>query len=182
MSQSQSKDPVVLERRFVPKDAKIIRQGEEGHSAYLIQGGTVSIFTTKEDGSKVELAQMGPGQIFGEMALLFDGPRSASVMALEDCNLIVMTRQTFKHKLEKSDPTIRALLKMLTNRIVEGNNTVINKKSSLDDLTDTTRTIYENVHQTLPRGQQRTFQNAVLPKLEEFLDSIRAFKDRFGED
>ncbi len=174
------RDPIVLERRFISKGALIIKQGEEGNCAFLIQSGKVSIYTQKEnDDRKIILAEIGTGSIFGEMALLFDGPRTASAKALEDCNLIILTRQVFNNKMEKSDPTVRALLKMLTERIINANNTVINKKSDINDLTDTTRIIYDNILQGLPRAQQRTFDNAVLPKLDAFLNAIQDFKERF---
>ena len=187
MSISNKRDPIVLERRFVPKDAVIIEQGEQGNCAFLVQSGSVLIFTNKEGkeekkGAQIDLAKIGTGSIFGEMALLFDGPRTASAKALEDCNLIVLTRQVFDNKMEKSDPTVRALLKMLTQRIINSNNTVINKKSDINDLTETTNIIYDNILQALPRTQQRTFQSSVLPKLEEFLKSIENFQEHYKDD
>lgn len=177
-----SRQPIVLERRFVPKDAVIMTQGEQGDCAYLIQSGTVSIFVKDSEGHNVELAKMKTGDIFGEMALVFDTPRAATVKALEDCNLVVLTRQTFERKLEKSDPTVRAMLKMLSARILDINNTLMNKKSGVDDLVDATTTIYQNVKQSLPRNQQRTFQSAVLPKLQGFLDSVHTFRERYEEE
>lgn len=186
MSISNKRDPIVLERRFVPKGSVIIEEGEQGNCAFLIQSGTILIYTTKKssdeskEDTQIDLAKVATGSIFGEMALLFDGPRTASAKALEDCNLIVLTRQVFDNKMEKSDPTVRALLKMLTQRIINSNNTVINKKSDINDLTETTNIIYDNVLHALPRTQQRTFQNAVLPKLEEFLKSIEAFQEHYN--
>lgn len=122
-----AKDSTILERRFVPAGTMVIRQGDRGNSAYLIQSGSVRIFTENE-GKRIEFARLEMGQIFGEMALIFDDPRTASVEALEDCNLIVITRQTFKQKLDRSDPTIRAIVVMLTQRIVTANNAMIAKK------------------------------------------------------
>src|SRR5690606_37820198 len=110
-----------------------------------------------------------------------DEPRTASVKAVEDSNLIVLTRDTLQQKLDRSDPTIKALMTMLTQRIVSANNTVMNKKGNIEDLTDTARIIYQNVLNGLKQSQKRTFQNSVLPKLEEFLDSVRAFRDRYTE-
>ncbi|HRQ60205.1 MAG TPA: cyclic nucleotide-binding domain-containing protein, partial [Alphaproteobacteria bacterium] len=131
-----SKDSIILERRFVPQGTLVMRQGDPGNSAYLIQSGSVSVFTEHE-GKTIELAKLELGQIFGEMALIFDDPRTASVKAMEDCNLIVITRQSFKQKLDRSDPTIRAIVVMLTQRIVTANNALLAKKSNLTDLVDT---------------------------------------------
>ncbi|MCB9981372.1 MAG: cyclic nucleotide-binding domain-containing protein, partial [Rhodospirillales bacterium] len=112
---------VILERRFVPKGTLIMEEGEPGNCAYLIQSGVVEVFTQNE-GRELRLAKLDLGQIFGEMALIFDELRTASVRALEDCNLIVITRQSFQAKLGKTDPTIAAIVKMLTQRVISANN------------------------------------------------------------
>ena len=173
-----SRNSVILERRFVPEGTLIIKEGEDGNCAYLLQSGSVEVYTKNED-KKVVLAKLDIGQIFGEMALIFDEKRTASVKALEDCNLAVITRQAFKQKLDKTDPTMKAIVQMLTQRIISANNTVINKKSSLEDLRETTQIIYQNVLSGLPKNRQRTFQNAVLPKLDDFLHAIRAFEEKY---
>lgn len=170
-------DSHILERRFVAKGTLVMREGDPANNAYLIQSGRVSVFTQRED-RKVELARLDAGDIFGEMALIFDEPRSASVIALDDVTLIAITRKIFKHKLNKSDPTIQAVLRMLTQRMVTANNLLIQKKMDIQGLRETNQMIYQNIHDGLPRNQQRTFQNAVLPKLEEFLKALDAFSAR----
>ncbi len=115
---------VILERRFVPKGSIFIKQGDEAYSAYLIQSGSVSVYSKVNDDVH-ELAQLGAGEICGEMALVNDGPRIASVKAIEDCNLIVITRTAFEEKLRKVDPTIYAIIKMLIERLKNLNETVV---------------------------------------------------------
>ncbi len=102
------RDTVILERRFVPRYTHIITEGEEGSSAFLIQAGSVEISST-HNGRKVVLGNLQTGEIFGEMSLIRNTPRTATVEALEDCNLIIITRQALKAKLDGSDPTIRAI-------------------------------------------------------------------------
>ena len=169
---------VILERRFVPEGTMVMRQGDPGNCAYLIQSGSVSVYT-EHGGKRVDLATLDLGQIFGEIALIFDEKRTASVKALEDCNLIIITRQAFKQKLERSDPTVRAIVEMLTRRMVSANNAVIKQKTNTDDLVETSRIIYENIMVGLPASQKKTFESAVLPKLDDFLDALRAFDERF---
>lgn len=170
-----AKDSVILERSFVPAGKLILREGEEGNCAYLIQSGSVKVYT-EHNGKKVELAKLGVGQIFGELALIFDEPRTASVQALEDCNLIVITRSTLNYKMERSDPTIQSILEMLTQRIITTNNSLLRQKSDIEDLTDTTRVIYQNILTSLPRVHQKEFQSSVLPKLDAFLETVRGFQ------
>ena len=171
---------VILERRFIPKGQIIIQNGEYGQEAFLIQSGQVQVFIAKDD-KDVELARLEAGQIVGEMAFISDGPRTASVRATQDCNLIVISRQQFQEKLKESDPTVRALVHMLSQRIVDANNTLLNKKSDLEDLKETSRIIYQNIAVKLSLNQQRNFQNTVLPHLEALLDSLDTFKERYGD-
>ena len=171
---------VILERRFIPKGQIIIHSGEYGQEAFLIQSGQVQVYITKED-KDVELARLGAGQIVGEMAFIFDGPRTASVRATQDSNLIVISRQQFQEKLRESDPTVRAIVQMLSHRIVDANNTLLNKKSDLEDLKETARVIYQNIAVKLSANQQRNFQNTVLPHVEALLESLDTFKERYGD-
>lgn len=171
------KENIILERRFVPKGGYIIEEGDLGTCAFLIQSGLVSIYTMT-DGKKTVLDHAGPGQIVGEMALIFDVPRSATVEAVEDCNLIVISRHTLKQKLEKSDPTVRALVPMLMKRVINTNNALLSKTADIDDLVKTVNHIYQNVHTALPEKDKAAFKDNVLPALDSFISAITSFQKR----
>jgi CRP/FNR family cyclic AMP-dependent transcriptional regulator len=66
------------------------REGERGTSVYWLDAGTVAI-TRQRGNEEVELRRLGPGDVFGEVALLDFGPRSASVGALTDCRALELT-------------------------------------------------------------------------------------------
>ena len=63
------------------KAAVIFREGQRGYSAYLIERGEVEI-SIRRNGQDVKLASRGPGEVFGEMAIIDDQPRSATVTAI----------------------------------------------------------------------------------------------------
>ncbi len=173
-------DTTIFERCFIPKGHVLITEGEYSQQAYLIQSGEVQVFLTKDD-KDVELARLQAGQIVGEMAFIFDGPRTASVRATMDTNLIIISRQQFEEKLRETDPTVRAIVQMLSHRVLDANNTLVNKKSDIVDLKETANVIYQNIIVKLPPNQQRNFQNTVLPQLEALLDSIETFCDRYDD-
>lgn len=175
------RDTVILERRFVPKDAVIIKEGEYGAQAFLVQSGEV-IVTVMHEGQELELSRLGTGQIFGEMALIFDGPRTASVRATKDCNLIIITRQQFLDKLGKTDSTIKAVVNMLAKRMVNANNTLLNKKADIQSMRDASRAIYQNIAASLSGMRLRKFQSNVLPKLDALLAALKDFEEEFGKD
>ena len=71
----------------------VVQAGEQGHCLYVVLEGLVQV-TVDADGREVELARLGTGDFFGEVSLVDDGPRSASVRVVEACVLLRITRMT----------------------------------------------------------------------------------------
>jgi serine/threonine-protein kinase len=87
-----------LPRRWVRAGTVIIRQGEPGEEAYIIVEGRCSAFRN-EDGGEVVLREMGPTEVFGETAVFSNKPRTASVRALTDVVLMVVTSDILSNAL-----------------------------------------------------------------------------------
>lgn len=103
--------------RSYPKGAIIVSEGDEGNSLFVIQSGTVKAFLSDENGREVVLSTQGPGEYFGDLALFDDEPRSASVMALEACKLMIITKTQLRDAI-KEDPEIGfSLLHGLARRV-----------------------------------------------------------------
>lgn len=168
-------DTVILERRFFAKGTNILREGEDGSSAYLIQSGSVMIYSIHNE-RKIVLANLGVGDIFGETSLILNTVRTASVEALEDCNLIVITRQVLKDKMDKSDPTIRALLQMLMRRLQQGNDSLMGKRPTIEDMQEGLVFIYEKMITELPKTDKPHFRQEVLPLIEEINNKLSQYK------
>ncbi len=75
----------------VRKGERIVRQDEPGDSMFVLLEGTATVVHRK-DGKSFELARLGPGDFFGELALVDEGPRSADVEALEGCTLVKISQ------------------------------------------------------------------------------------------
>ena len=95
-----------------PESSTIFRTGDPGDAMYLIDVGKVHITLTDADGHSVILAVLGPGDFFGEMAMLDGHGRSANAIATEDARLAKLTREDFLSFM-KSDP--RVTLELLTS-------------------------------------------------------------------
>ena len=78
-----------------PKGKIIIHQGDQGDSFYQVIAGSIRVFQVSEDGVEVTLNTLGPGEGFGEMALLTGEPRSASVDIQKPSSLLVISKQAF---------------------------------------------------------------------------------------
>ncbi|CCD22431.1 cAMP-dependent protein kinase regulatory subunit BCY1 NDAI_0A02730 [Naumovozyma dairenensis CBS 421] len=90
---SDSKRLVIncLEEKHIPKDTIIIKQGDEGDYFYVVESGNVEYIV---DGNTVNSS--GAGSSFGELALMYNAPRAATVKALTDCHLWALDRLTFR--------------------------------------------------------------------------------------
>lgn len=90
--------------------------GDAAEFAYVIQAGSVSIVVTR-GGDKLVLDTLGAGEVFGEMALVDDEPRSAAAVVEEPATCILTTRADFEERLRRSDPLTRSMLGLLTKRL-----------------------------------------------------------------
>ena len=106
----------VLERKTLQKGEHVFREGAQGIAAYIVQDGEVQIYTDI-DGQKTVLGTIGQGAIFGEMALIDDKPRMAGARMSKGGTVIIVTKKLFQQKLNKADPFIRGLLKILVENL-----------------------------------------------------------------
>lgn len=102
--------------RSYPKDTMLFAEGESGPELYIIQKGSIRI-TKIVDDNEVLLALLQAGDIFGEMALLDNKPRSASAIANEDSILMAVNRANFKGMVVEQPKVISRLTSSLAERI-----------------------------------------------------------------
>ena len=87
-----------MEEKIVKKDEVVIRQGENGDVLYLLETGKLDCF--KKFGQEEKdtfLKNYFPGEAFGELALLYNAPRAATIIASEDSKMWSLDRETFNH-------------------------------------------------------------------------------------
>jgi CRP-like cAMP-binding protein len=94
------------------KGRVLVREGEPGNEAYVITSGTALV---ERKGARV--AMLGPGDVIGEMALLVPGPRTATVTADTDLEVLVMNRREFGQLLEDIPDFTIQLLRNLASRM-----------------------------------------------------------------
>ncbi len=102
----------------------IVEQGEPGDAFYVIVKGRVAVAIVAPDGREVVLNSLGEGDHFGEMALLDDAPRSASVIAQEKSELAILSRAVFFDLLKSNFVLTRALLAAFSARLRRANATI----------------------------------------------------------
>lgn len=106
-------------RRF-PKGATLLSEGDLSGRVMLLTSGTVKICNFTADGKEVVLELRGPGQVLGELAAIDGQPISASVLALEDVEVLVLSAKEFKNFLIECPGAAVALLEVTVARLREG--------------------------------------------------------------
>ncbi len=99
----------------VPKGTVIFRQGDVGDCAYIIERGEVEIVIREGDRSIV-LNRLREGAIFGEMAIMDQAVRSASAVASEACEFLIVSREQLASRIERADPVLRLCLNVILKR------------------------------------------------------------------
>jgi CRP-like cAMP-binding protein len=95
----------------------LFREGDPSDALYVIVEGEVSV--TNEGPPRVEMSRLGPGAFIGEVALMTDQPRSATVVCLQDAELLRIDRHTLSRVLANHGDVLRAVLRFVRDRLVD---------------------------------------------------------------
>ncbi|GGF26497.1 Crp/Fnr family transcriptional regulator [Youhaiella tibetensis] len=104
-------------RQHFKAQQPIFRMGDPGVSMMLIEAGLVRISYPSAEGRVIQLAELGPGTVFGEIALLDGGDRSADASAATDCALLVFPRQEVMTMLAQNWQLTSTVLRLLCERL-----------------------------------------------------------------
>ncbi len=102
--------------RAFPKRAIIVTEGDDTDSLYVVLSGKARVFVGDDKGREVQLNQLGAGEYFGEVTL-DGGPRSASVMALEDCRCAIVKRSELTTLIERQPELALHMMRKLARRV-----------------------------------------------------------------
>lgn len=106
-----------IQLRSYPRNAFILRAGEETDALYVVLSGRVKVLIPDEEGHEVILSIMGPQDFFGEMGLLDDQPRSASVETLEPCEMLRLSKAGFINCLKDNFELAMVIIRNLVRRL-----------------------------------------------------------------
>lgn len=101
----------------VPRRTRLVEAGSEPDGTFLLVAGKVKVFLADEDGREVILSTLKAGEVFGEMSLIDDMPRSAHVETLEHCTLARISKRDFLACMETSSQLVLAVLRNLATRL-----------------------------------------------------------------
>jgi CRP/FNR family transcriptional regulator, cyclic AMP receptor protein len=107
--------------RSYPKGVRVFHEGDHSDACYIVRSGDLRVTREHPDGRAIALATLGPGDIFGELAMLDGEARSASVEALSECELLALPASDVRQLLHRSSEITVKLVVALTRRLREAN-------------------------------------------------------------
>lgn len=121
-----------LNKNFFQKGEKVFREGDPGDAAYLVESGSIGIFKTVE-GEDIQLATMGDGELFGEMAIIDGSRRMAHAVALEDSVIVSLPRAGLEAMLAKQEPLVKTLIQILVDNLRNVHEVYMKRPRSVHD-------------------------------------------------
>ena len=107
----------IVEERIIHADRDLFREGDTGDAVYLIVKGKVRVYVGGGDRPETTLDELGPGSCIGEMAVLDQAPRSASVRALERTRTLRVPGEGFKRVMSERPEMSEAIVAELVRRM-----------------------------------------------------------------
>lgn len=162
--------PRIFQRDVYYKGQEIVKQGATGRNAYYIERGSVEVLMAEGE-HEVVISTLGPGSVFGEMALIAEEVRSATVRAKNDCTVIVISEADLEKKLSTLDKAMAALMRVFVQRLREADEGIFHHYKNFAEFHDRVQGLADNVSKGVPEEKRQRFKEEISPLLEE-LDKI----------
>jgi NTE family protein len=107
-----------LEPVAVPGGTVLIHEGDPADCLYLVAAGRLRVVTTDDDGDEVQLAEIGRGDLVGEMALITNRPRTATVQVLRDTHLLRLSTSAFTQLVSNHPESARRISTEMVDRLL----------------------------------------------------------------
>jgi len=107
------------QRRLYKKNEAVFHEGDPGHTLYIVCAGRVNVQRENSDGKTALIARRGPGEHFGELALIDGKPRMADVIAAEPSELLMLRRDAFIQCIEQRPQIALKIMAALADRLRE---------------------------------------------------------------
>lgn len=162
--------PRIFQRDVYYKGQVIVKQGATGRNAYYIERGKVEVLMAEGE-HEVVISTLGAGSVFGEMALIAEEVRSATVRAKSDCTVIVISEADLEKKLSTLDKAMAALMRVFVERLRDADEGIFHHYKNFAEFHDRIQGLTENVSKGVPEENRARFKEEVSPILED-LDMI----------
>jgi CRP/FNR family transcriptional regulator, cyclic AMP receptor protein len=115
----------VVTKCSAPRGTVVMAAGDPIDSLYIVISGRLKVMMSDAEGKEVILSILGSGEVFGEMGVIDDSPRSASVIAIEPCEMLCVNRRDFDRCLAENFDMAQAIMRGLVKRLREADRKII---------------------------------------------------------
>ncbi|MBI3441475.1 MAG: cyclic nucleotide-binding domain-containing protein [Proteobacteria bacterium] len=158
----------ILNREFFPAGTLILEQGTTGNRAFVIESGKVEVFAQDSHGTPVIIAELGPEAMFGEMAVVADGTRKASVRTKEDTVLITIHAHEFRQSMQTSESFFKNVMRLSKERMQDMGMKLLKKERKLAMIEKTAPLTLKNVSLNVAQGGQVQVKQEMLTVDKKF--------------
>jgi CRP/FNR family cyclic AMP-dependent transcriptional regulator len=145
--------------RRVPRGQAVVHAGDQPDYVYFVLTGSLKVLVSDEDGREVILTILGQGELFGEMGIFDEQPRSASVVAVQASDLIMISKQDFKQLMREDFDIAWRIMSNLADRLRNADRKI--ESLALMD-------VYGRVaHLLLEMAEQRDGETVVVRKISK---------------
>ncbi len=131
----------------------VFNEGAAGDAFYIIRDGTIKITKNMPDGHKLVVAQLGEGEIFGEMSLISDAPRSSNCVFTQNGNLWRLSRQRFEELQQSALPVYTAIVRNIAALLCDRLSTMTSEVATLLDELESTEEDMDSLEAQLSKGK-----------------------------
>ena len=142
----------VISRRSLLKNRVVLQAGDPTDSLYIVISGRTKVQMADDEGKEVILAVLGPGDFFGEMGLIDDEPRAASVLTIEPCEFVVITKDDFNVLLKNNFEIAMVIMRGLVKRLREADRKI--ESLALLDVYGRVARVLLEFSETTPGGEK----------------------------
>lgn len=154
----------------------IFEQGTPAFQAFYIEEGRVEV-SVREGEHTIKLAELGPGEIFGEMSVLENQLRTATVTALEQTTVSVLKREDLEARINNiDDKFVRSLIAAQTRRLRDANNKQMHYYLRMAELQNHLLGLVQNVGQGIDAEKRDDFTREIVPLMEAMEKIVKKYQ------
>ncbi len=127
--------------QIVPAKTMVFKEGDKGDALYIVKSGKINILKRNSAGIDSILVTLGKGAIIGDMAIIDEQPRSASVATVQDCTFLIITKDDFRNLLASVPEIAFQILKLTMERLRATNMHLKELEASTNQMEDVIRVI-----------------------------------------
>ena len=109
------------DQKYLAAGEVLIREGDPADSVYILVSGRLRVLVKQADGVETTVSEIGRNEVVGEMSIVSDAPRSATVIAIRDSELLSFSRENFEHIVENHPRALLKIARLLASRLRRSN-------------------------------------------------------------